>query len=492
MLLDAEACYAAVERRDRRFDGRFLTGVLTTGVYCRPSCPARTPKRANVRFFACPAAAEEAGLRACRRCRPEIAPTAPDWDLDSHLARRAVRLIDEGVVDTDGVEGLARRLHVSSRHLGRVLQRELGAGPVALARARRARLARQLVDGTDLPLSTIAFASGYGSIRRFNDEARRAFGCAPSELRRSVPGPTGADAMAGDPAVALRLLVRRPFDGDALLAFLGRRAVAGVEQVDGRTYRRTFDGGVLEATVDEEAVRLRLLGVELRAVPSAVAAVRRVLDVDADPLAAIDVLSADPAIAPLVARRPGLRVPGAVDGFELAVRAVLGQQVSVAAARTLAGRLVALAGELLAPRAGGLTHRFPTAAAVAAAPLDRLGAPARRLASLRALAVAVRDGAVDLAPGGDTAEATAALRRIAGIGPWTAGYVALRAFRDPDAWPAGDVGLREALARRLGRAVTAKELDARAERWRPWRAVAALHLWTSLAEPVGTASEPVA
>ena len=493
MLLDHDACYAALERRDRRFDGRFVTGVLTTGIYCRPSCPARTPKRGNVRFFACAAAAEEAGLRACRRCRPEIAPTAPDWELDSDLARRAVRLIDDGVVDRDGVRGLAQRLHVSERHLGRVLQRALGASPIALARARRVRVARSLVDATDVPLSAVAFAAGFGSIRRFNDEMRRAFACAPSALRRpqtrvgagTAAEPGGAGGPAGPPVV-LRVAARRPFDGASLLAFLAARAVPGVEEVDGTTYRRALAGGVVEVELVPDGATMRLLGVHLRDVPAAVVAVRRLLDLDADPMAPARALGDDPIVGPLLRRRPGLRVPGAVDGFELTVRAVLGQQVTVAGARTLLGRLVAAAGPPLPVPDAGVRRSFPGAAAVAELSQDEaraLGLTGRRAATLRSLAAAVRDGAVDLSLGADVARTVADLQRIPGIGPWTAGYVALRALRDPDAWPSGDLGLRHAVERATGHAVHAAALDRVAAAWRPWRAIAALHLWTSLPEP---------
>ncbi len=510
MTLDFDTCYRALAARDARFDGRFFTGVTSTGIYCRPICPARTPRRANIRFFSHAGAAEAAGFRACRRCRPEASPGSPDWDVRADLAARALRLISDGFVDEHGVAGLAHRLAVTDRHLRRLLLAELGATPLALARTTRLQTARRLLAETALPVSDVAFASGFASIRQFNDSIREAFGVAPSALRDRRPAARAGDA--GD-WITLRLACRRPFDSSALLAFLAERAVPGVETVTGQTYARTVStpGGPavvqLSLPADEPApgdpgsgtvmLRARLPG--LRGVGQVVSRCRHLLDLNADPAAIAGVLRAEPALAPLVGQRPGLRVPGAYDGFELAVRAVLGQQVSVRAARTFAARLAARYGTPLAP-AGDSPAREPaanselpdpadtpvTAAGAAALPgtlfpsptdlaeadLSGLGLTTARQATLRALAGACASGAITLDPGADPEETAAALSDIPGIGDWTVQYVLMRALHHPDAFPGTDLGVRRALER-LGMP------QASAHRWRPWRAYAVMHLWTA-------------
>ncbi len=462
MTPDFEHCYRAVSSRDPRFDGTFVTTVTTTGIYCRPSCPAQTPKRENVRFYPCAAAAAAAGFRACRRCRPEAAPGSREWDVRGDLAAQALRAIADGVVDEEGVPGLARRLHVSERHLARVLVGEVGAGPLALARTRRAQTARMLLDATDLPVSTVAFAAGFASLRQFNDTMRAQFGAAPSELRRH---PAVRD---GSGALTLRLAHREPYDVTALLGWLSARAVPGLEQVTTDGYRRVLPGGVVVRLAPADGHwLLHLADAGVGGLATVVARCRRMLDADADPAAVAAVLGDDPLLAPLVARRPGVRVPGTVEGFEVAVRAVVGQQVSVAAARTLLGRMVATYGKPLSTPDGSLTHGFPTAEVLADAPLRDVGLTAARARTLRALAAAHAGGELPLDPGADRGEVLRRLRALPGVGPWTTSYVAMRALGDPDAFPHSDLALRRRLA------------DADPERWRPWRAYAAMYLWTT-------------
>ncbi len=474
MSTDFEGCYRAVTSRDARFDGRFYTAVTSTGIYCRPSCPAQTPRPENVRFYPHAAAAAAAGFRACRRCRPDTAPGSREWDARGDLAARALRLVADGTVDAEGVGGLADRLAVSERHLHRVLVAEVGAGPLALARTRRAQTARLLIDNTDLPLTTVCFAAGFASVRQFNDTMLAEFGCAPSELRRRPPN--GVDGVAG--GLVLRLPYRPPLDAGALLGWFASRAVTGVEEVTASAYRRVVPTGTSAVAVTLEPagghVVLRCRIDDVRDLAGLVQRCRRLLDLDADPAAVSGVLSADPALAPLVSRRPGLRVPGSVDGFELATRAVLGQQVSVAAARTLAARLVAAFGTPLPTADGALTHRFPAAERLAAADLDGIGLTGARARTLLALARAVADGHVDLRPGADRDRTRERLLALPGIGPWTVEYVAMRALADPDAFPSTDLVLHQALVRR---AITDTE------RWRPWRAYAAQQLWTAEGDP---------
>ena len=474
---DFNGCYRAVSSRDARFDGRFVTAVRTTGIYCRPSCPAQTPRRENVRFFPRAAAAAAAGFRACKRCRPDAAPGSRDWDVRADLAARALRGIEGGVVDTEGVPGLARRLAVSERHLHRTLIREIGVGPLALARTRRAQTARMLIEHTSLPLTTVAFSAGFASVRQFNDVMRREFGVAPSDLRRA-PAPVG-DATG---TLTLRLALRTPYADRALLQWLGARAVAGVEEIVDGHYRRTIGGAVVDVAPQADAghVLARIDVEDVAKVADVVTRIRRLFDLDADPASVDAVLGADPLLAASVDRNPGLRVPGAVDGFELLVRAILGQQVSVAAARTFAGRLVQRCGTPLEATSGTLTHSFPTAAQVAAADLDGLGLTGARVATLRAAAEAVAAEDVVLDPSADRELTRSRLATLPGIGPWTVDYVAMRALGDPDAFPATDLVVKRMLA---------AEAPDRPARWRPWRAYAAMHLWQLAATTSSTTKE---
>ena len=477
---DGDRCYRAVQSRDARFDGWFFVGVHTTGIYCRPSCPAVTPKRANVQFYPTAAAAQGAGFRACRRCRPDATPGSPEWDQRADLVGRAMRLIADGVVDRDGVAGLAGRLGYSERHLHRQLVAEVGAGPIALARAQRAQTARVLIETTDLPFAQVAFGAGFASIRQFNDTVREVFARTPTDMRRRR-GRTG-ERHAG--SITVRLAVRTPFDGPGVVAFLATRAIPGIEEVVGSTYRRTLrlprGSAVVELEPEVDHVRATLRLDDLRDLAAAVQRCRRLLDLDADPVAVQHVLGTDPLLAGPVAAAPGRRVPGAVDGLELAVRAVLGQQISVAGARTLAGRLVAEAGERRATPDGGLTHLFPSADAVAEAPAAALTIPARRAATIRSLASRVAAGELDLEPGTDRERTAAVLDAVPGIGPWTRDYITMRALGDPDVLLATDLGVRHALER-LGRPADPASVEAMAGPWRPWRSYAVLHLWSTLA-----------
>jgi len=495
MEQDFDTLYRAMRSRDPRFDGRFYIGVTSTGIYCRPICPAQTPQPENVRFYRCAAAAEAAGFRACRRCRPDTSPGSAEWNVRGDLAARALRLIAAGVVDSEGVDGLASRLATSPRHLHRQLVAEVGAGPLALARTRRAQTARLLIDQTDLPVTDVAFSAGFASIRQFNDTIRAAFGTTPTDLRRRR-----APLLDSTGGMVLRLRHRTPFDADGLLGYLGQRALPGVEEAAEGTFRRVLvlprSTAVAELELHPAAagasgeVRLRLRLDDLRDLSVAVQRCRWLLDLDADPAAVGEVLGADPLLAPLVAARPGLRVPGAVSGVELAVRAILGQQVSVAGARTLAGRLVKALGEPLPPQEtevdGGLTHRFPTAEALATldpgTPQAGLGLTRARLAAIRALGQAVAAGDLDLDRGADREATERTLLALPGIGPWTAAYIAMRALGDPDALPAADLGLRRAMERH-GLPGDPASVRARAERWRPWRAYAVLHLWAGTPQP---------
>ncbi|GAA4979883.1 DNA-3-methyladenine glycosylase 2 family protein [Actinopolymorpha pittospori] len=469
-----EQCYRAVESRDSRFDGWIYIAVTSTGIYCRPSCPATMPKRQNSRFYATAAAAQEAGFRACRRCLPDAVPGSPEWDLRADVAARAMRLVDDGVVEREGVGGLAARLGYTPRHLGRLLVSELGAGPLALARARRAHTARLLLETTALPITDVAFAAGFGSVRQFNDTIRTVFASTPTEVRQASrrKEPTNG-------AVVLRLPYRPPYDVDSVWRYLQGRLVPGLEEVDGPTYRRAVQlhhgAAILELTPGDGFVRCALRLDDLRDLGPAAARCRRLLHLDADPAGVAEVLGRDPLLGPLVRARPGLRVPGSVDPFETAVRAVIGQQVSVSAAATVAGRLVTTYADPLAHPSGSLTHTFPTAESLASA--DRLPMPKARTRTLTALAAGVVRGDLDLSPGADQAEADAALRALPGLGPWTASYVALRGLGDPDAFPGTDLGIRRALVR-LGVEDQPQAIAALAERWRPLRSYAAQHLWT--------------
>lgn len=476
MIHDFESCYRAVSAKDARFDGMFITAVTSTGIYCRPSCPAITPKRANVRFFSTAAAAQAAGFRACKRCRPDASPGSPEWNVRADIVARAMRLIDDGVVDREGVAGLARRLHLSERHIHRLLVAEVGAGPQALARAHRAQTARVLIETTVMTFSEIAFAAGFASIRQFNDTIREVFASTPSQLRAK----RGSDALSAPGSITLRLPYRAPLDARALFGFLTERAVPGIEESDDETYRRTLglphSPGIVELKSEGDYISCRLRLGDVRDLTAAVHRCRRLLDLDADPVAIDSMLSADPILRPLVARSPGLRVPGTVDGTELALRAVIGQQISVKGARTIAARLVAGFGKPLTVPTDGLTHVFPDAEVVAEADLTKIGMPRARQATVKALATALAAGGIAIDPGADRDETRARLLELPGIGPWTASYIAVRALGDPDSFMATDLGIRHALTQ-LG---VSDDPMTIAERWRPWRAYAQQHLWTSL------------
>lgn len=505
--------YRAIAARDSRFDGQFYTAVRTTRIYCRPSCPARTPNAENVSFYLTSAAAHEAGFRACKRCLPEAAPGTPAWDLRRDLTGRAMRLVADGVVDREGVSGLATRLGYSERQLHRLLVGELGAGPLALARAQRAQTARALLVGTSLRLADVAFAAGFGSIRQFNDTVAEVFGATPSELRararrggdgartsltsgtevgRTAPAlPAGSDQPV---RISLALPVREPFDARGVLEFLAVRAIQGVESADldalryARTVALPHGPGAFEVRVPRPGsgrVELDLELADLADAPVAVARVRRLLDLDADPVAVDSALTADPVLAPSVAAVPGIRVPGTLDPAELLVRAIVGQQISVAAARTHLSRLAQGAGAPHASAFDGLTRLFPTSAQVAEGAEAHLRLPARTLATVLGAARDLADGTLTLSVGDEPDDLRRRLVSRPGIGPWTAGYVVLRVLGDPDVLMDGDVALL-AGARTLGlvsaedsRSYQFTELARRGAAWAPWRSYAAMHLWRS-------------
>ncbi len=485
MVLDQDRCYRAVASRDARFDGHFITAVRTTGIYCRPSCPAVTPKRSNVEFLPTAGAAQQRGYRACRRCQPDAVPGSPDWNLRADLAARAMRLISDGVVERSGVAGLATRLGYSERQLNRVLTAELGAGPLALARAHRAHTARLLIETTPLGMADVAFAAGFASVRQFNDTVREVYGVPPTRLREEAGRRRGVAPVAAGTLV-LRLPYRPPLDAEGLLAFFAARAVAGVESVQDGVYRRTLRLPQEPATVALEPRAGHVLATlrlgDPRDLGPAVARLRRLLDLDADPVAVDDVLGADPVLAPPVAAVPGIRLPGTVDGAETALRTVLGQQVSVAAARTAASRLVAALGDPLpaALTGDGPGLLFPTPAVVAERAAEVLTGPTRRIATVRGVAAAVAEGSLLLDAGRDPADLRAALTALPGVGPWTAGYLAMRLLGDPDELLATDLAVRRG-AQLLGLPGTVDGLTARAAHWTPWRSYAATHLWRTAA-----------
>ena len=502
MIEDPDRCYQAAQSKDARFDGWFFCAVTSTGIYCRPSCPARTPKRQNVRFYPTAAAAQQAGFRACLRCRPDATPGSPEWNVRADVVARAMRLIRDGIVDREGVEGLAQRLGYSTRQLNRLVTAEVGTGPLALARAQRSQTARILLETTDLPVAHVAFAAGFASVRQCNDTVRQIFADTPSGLRaraaRSAHGRRGAGGTGSTTAqsIRLRLPCRRPFSPASLFDFLGSRALPGVESFDGSSYRRSlrlphghgvvalsapWDGG--EARDDRSGpscVEGDLVLSDLRDLTTAVSRCRQLLDLDADPVAVWEALRGDALVGPVVEHDPGRRVPGAAEGFELAVRAVIGQQVSVSGARTVAGRLVQAAGILLAEPAGTVTHLFPTPAALvelAGRDPGVFAMPAGRRRAVVALADAVERGDVVIDAGADPLEVRRALVRLPGIGPWTAEYVAMRALRDPDAFMPTDLGIRRA-ARAVGLPDDPVRLAGAADGWRPWRSYAMAHLWS--------------
>ncbi|HEY1822826.1 MAG TPA: AlkA N-terminal domain-containing protein [Trebonia sp.] len=559
--MDDDQRYAAASSRDARFDGVFCTAVRTTHIYCRPSCPAITPKRANVVFYPTAAAAQQAGFRACKRCRPDASPGSPEWNVRSDVAGRAMRLIADGVVDRAGVDGLASSLGYSSRQVGRLLTAEVGAGPLALARAQRARTARILVETTVLPMGDIAFAAGFTSIRQFNATMHEVYDTPPSVLREKairrdasaltraragarrslmsatvaarVTVPARVTGAAGEGSVGsvggatgvlrLRLPFRPPIDLSRMFCFLAARAIPGVEVASRDEYKRTislpngFGILALRPVPDASWVDCSLVLSDLRDLTAAVQRCRRLLDLDADPCAISGFFRDDPVVGPLAIGCPGRRAIGAVDENEIAIRAVLGQQVSVAAARRLGARLVALcgtplpesidvrglAGHSLAGHGGPaaadeLTHVlpdavFPDAGAIAGLDPATLPMPLARGRALVTLAAALASGSISLDPGADRSEVDARLLTLPGIGPWTAGYIRMRALSDPDVLLPGDVGVLRAL-----RALTtgASAAAASAERWRPWRSYAVHHLWATLesapSDAAGTRDDKVA
>ncbi|WEH14449.1 AlkA N-terminal domain-containing protein [Streptomyces sp. VNUA24] len=489
MHRDTERCVRAVRSKDARFDGWFFTAVLTTRIYCRPSCPVVPPKAENMTFYPSAAACQQAGFRACKRCRPDTSPGSPEWDQRADLVARAMRLVGDGVVDREGVPGLARRLGYSARQVERQLLAELGAGPLALARAQRAQTARLLIETTALPMAEIAFAAGFASIRTFNDTVREVFALSPSELReratRSARQRSDSPGTSG--ALSLRLPFRAPLNPDNLFGHLAATAVPGVEEWRDGAYRRTlrlpYGHGIVSLTPRPDHIACRLTLGDLRDLPVAISRCRRLLDLDADPVAVDEQLRTDPVLAPLVDKAPGRRVPRTVDEAEFAVRAVLGQQVSTAAARTHAARLVLAHGEPVDDPEGGLTHLFPSPEALAAVDPEALAMPGTRRTTFTTLVRRLVDGELHLGVDSDWAETRARLLALPGFGPWTVEVIAMRALGDPDAFLPGDLGIRRA-ARELGLPSTPAALTARAAAWRPWRAYAVQYLWATDSHPI--------
>lgn len=483
MLLEPDRIWQAIEAADARFDGWVFCAVRTTGIYCRPSCPARTPKRENVRFFASAAAAQAAGFRACKRCRPDATPGSPEWDVRADLVGRAMRLIADGVVDREGVGGLASRLGYTTRHVHRQLTAAVGAGPLALARAQRAQTARILLETTLVPITGVAFAAGFQSVRQFNETIQAVFAMTPSGLRARVRSEGRADDSG---ALSLRLPYREPLDASGLIAFLARRVVPGVEEVADGAYRRSLrlpsGTGVVELRPADGHIHARYWLADLRDLGAAIQRSRALLDLDSDPHSVTDALGHEELLAPLVRATPGRRVPGHVEPHELAIRAVLGQQVSLRGAATLAARLLERHGERLERPLGGVTHVFPSVAALATADLSRVAMPAVRRRALRALITALAHGEIVLDAGSEREEARRRLLALPGIGPWTSEYIAMRALRDPDAFLPGDLGVRHALEQlgHDGRPAAATSIS---QRWRPYRAYAVQYLWASLQAP---------
>ena len=486
MELDREVCDRARRSRDARFDGRFFIGVTSTGVYCRPICPAREPKQEHILYFQTAAAAEAAGFRPCLRCRPEASPGTPAWLGTSGLVSRALRLISEGVLDGHGVDDLADKLGVTSRHLRRLFLQHLGATPLDVALTRRTHFAKRLIDETSLSLREVAFASGFGSLRRFNDQIRRTYSRTPTEIRQRTrslkPTPSGT--------YRFRLAFRPPYDWEALLAFLRARATPGVESVDDACYRRTVtvDGkhGIIEVcrAGNASALNLEVRFPDSRALLFIVERVRRMFDLGADPNAIAKQLSGDGLLRDLLREHPGIRMPGAWDGFELAVRAILGQQISVSAATTIAGRVASMCGSAVV-ESGTLNRLFPTPMQLANAPLERAGIIAARAGAIRGLARRVAEKTISFGPFVNQDEMVTALRSVPGIGDWTASYIAMRALGEPDAFPSGDLVLR-----RMAGVVSPRELDARAEAWRPWRAYAVILLWQGATDRSSKSKQP--
>ncbi len=482
MSLDFDRCFAASKSRDPRFDGRFFVAVLSTRIYCRPICPVPMPKPRNIRFYPSAAAAREAGFRPCLRCRPEASPGTPEWRGPSALVARGLQLIERGAMDQGGIDQLSNQLNVGSRQLRRLFVEHLGAAPLRIAQTRRLHFAKKLIDETDLPMTEVAYAAGFSSVRRFNDVIRKTYARTPTELRgrRRIPSSGNGGALR------LTLSYRPPFDWQAMLRYLKARAVPGVEQVEADTYQRTVriggQTGVLSAHQDRKPGQLilsvppnlsaHLLSISARA--------RRLFDLLADPMSILEHFENDPLLGPMVCANPGLRVPGAWDPFEVGVRAILGQQISVKAANTLAGRLALAFGEPLEPARGqGPETLFPEPLRLASADLKSFGMPGKRAEAIRRFARAVQQNPSLTQTPANLEQAIERLTAVPGVGPWTAQYIALRALGEPDAFPAGDLGLRRAAANGGGQ-VTESRLEELSKPWRPWRAYAAMHLWSGL------------
>lgn len=485
MYTDTERCVRAVRSKDARFDGWFFTAVLTTRIYCRPSCPVVPPKVENMTFYPSAAACQQAGFRACKRCRPDTSPGSPEWNARADSVARAMRLIRDGVVDREGVPGLAARLGYSARQVERQLLAELGAGPLALARAQRAQTARLLIETTELPMADVAFAAGFSSVRTFNDTVREVFALAPGELRTRAARSVKTPATPG--VIALRLPYRAPLNPSNLFGHLAATAVPGVEEWREGAYRRTltlpYGHGIVALTPHPDHIACRLFLTDPRDLTRAISRCRWLLDLDADPVAVDDQLRADPLLAPLIDKAPGRRVPRTVDGAEFAVRAVLGQQVSTAAARTHAARLVTAHGIPVDDPEGGLTHLFPTSEALACLDPEQLALPRSRRTTLITLVGALADGSLRLGTDSDWERARAELIALPGFGPWTVEVIAMRALGDPDSFIPTDLGIRRA-AQELGLPSTPAALTARAAAWRPWRAYAVQYLWTVDDHPI--------
>ncbi|PJJ61400.1 Ada metal-binding domain-containing protein [Compostimonas suwonensis] len=493
--------YRAMSSRDARFDGQFITGVHSTGIYCRPSCPATTPKPQNVTFYLTAAAAHEAGLRACKRCLPDAVPGSPEWNVRDDLAARAMRLITDGVVEREGVPGLAGRLGYTPRHLGRILVSELGAGPLALSRAHRAQTARILLTATDLPVADVAFAAGFASVRQFNDTIREVYERTPTALRATAktPGSSAEEHGDGTVALSLRLPARAPFDGAGLFRFFAARAVDGTERIGGTERidgtERIGENGysrIVRLPGGPAVISLSLGGTSsaplvlcdatlgsIADVAPFVARVRRLLDLDADAVAIDGVLARDEALAASVAAVPGIRVPGSLDPHETLFRALIGQQVSVASARTALTRLTLALGDVV-ERGGSTWRLFPTPAQIAEGGTEVLRGPARRTQTIVAVAAALANGELEVGVGDSREHLTERLLAVPGIGPWTAGYIALRVLGAPDILLTSDLALRQG-AERLGLPSAPRELEGRGLDWAPWRSYAGMHLWRAAA-----------
>jgi AraC family transcriptional regulator of adaptative response / DNA-3-methyladenine glycosylase II len=478
-----DRCYRAVQSKDARFDGWFVTAVLTTGIYCRPSCPVRPPFARNVCFYPTAAAAQRAGFRACKRCRPDASPGSPEWNIRGDVVARTMRLIADGTVDREGVTGLAARVGYTTRQLERLLQAEVGANPLALARAQRSQTARVLIETTGLPFGDVAFAAGFSSIRQFNDTIRGVCALTPTDLRNRARNRFHPNESPSTGALSVRLPVRLPFAFDGLFGHLAAAAVPGIEEIRDGAYRRTLrlpcGNGIVNLTPQPDHVRCDLLLDDFRDLATAIARCRRLLDLDADPEAVVDVLTDDPMLAATVTKAPGQRVPRTVDENELALRVVIGQQVSMKAARTHTRRIAAAYGTRINDPHGTLTHVFPATEALADLQVEHMRFPQSRQRTLIALVNALADGTIGLDPGSDWNRARLALEELPGIGPWTAEVIAMRALGDPDAFPVTDLGVQHA-AKYLGMPSNRRELTEHSSRWRPWRAYATQYLWTCL------------